>query len=45
MEKNEIALINRVYQDATVGMLAIDKILKNILFFSKIVLTFPDNLL
>ena len=30
MEKKEIALINRIYQDATVGMLAIDKILKKI---------------
>lgn len=30
MEKNELNLINRVYQDATVGMLAIDKILKKI---------------
>ena len=25
MEKNEINLINRIYQDATVGMLAVDK--------------------
>ena len=30
MEKKEIMLANRVYQDATVGMLAIDKILKKI---------------
>lgn len=30
MEKKEIELINRIYQDATVGMLAIDKILKKI---------------
>lgn len=30
MEKKEITLANRVYQDATVGMLAIDKILKKI---------------
>ncbi len=30
MEKKEIDLVNRVYQDATVGMLAIDKILKKI---------------
>ena len=30
MEKKEITLVNRVYQDATVGMLAIDKILKKI---------------
>ncbi len=30
MEKNELTLINRIYQDATVGMLAIDKILKKI---------------
>lgn len=30
MEKKEIELANRVYQDATVGMLAIDKILKKI---------------
>ena len=30
MEKKEIDLANRVYQDATVGMLAIDKILKKI---------------
>lgn len=28
MEKKEITLLNRMYQDATVGMLAIDKILK-----------------
>ena len=28
MEKKEIDLINRIYQDATVGTLAIDKILK-----------------
>lgn len=30
MEKKEIMLANRMYQDATVGMLAIDKILKKI---------------
>lgn len=30
MDKNEISLLNRIYQDATVGMLAIDKILKKI---------------
>lgn len=30
MEEKEIMLANRVYQDATVGMLAIDKILKKI---------------
>ena len=30
MEKKEIQLTNRVFQDATVGMLAIDKILKKI---------------
>ena len=30
MEKVEIDLLNRMYQDATVGMLAIDKILKKI---------------
>lgn len=30
MDKKEIMLANRVYQDATVGMLAIDKILKKI---------------
>lgn len=30
MEKNEVELVNRIYQDATVGMLAIDKILKKI---------------
>ena len=30
MEKSEINLINRIYQDATVGTLAIDKILKKI---------------
>lgn len=30
MEKEEMLLINRIYQDATVGMLAIDKILKKI---------------
>ena len=30
MEKKEMDLVNRVYQDATVGMLAIDKILKKI---------------
>ena len=30
MEKNEITLANRMFQDATVGMLAIDKILKKI---------------
>ena len=30
MEKKEIMLANRIYQDATVGMLAIDKILKKI---------------
>ena len=28
MEKEEIQLINRIYQDTTVGMLAIDKVLK-----------------
>ena len=28
MEKNEICLLNRMYQDATIGMLAIDKIVK-----------------
>ena len=28
MEKEELELINRIYQDATVGMLAIDKVLK-----------------
>ena len=30
MEKKELQLVNRIYQDATVGMLAIDKILKKI---------------
>ena len=30
MEKKEMMLANRIYQDATVGMLAIDKILKKI---------------
>ena len=30
MEQKEIDLVNRVYQDATVGMLAIDKVLKKI---------------
>lgn len=30
MEKNEQELLNRIYQDAKVGMLAIDKILKKI---------------
>lgn len=30
MEKVEIQLLNRMYQDATVGMLAIDKILKKL---------------
>ena len=30
MEKKEITLANRIYQDTTVGMLAIDKILKKI---------------
>lgn len=30
MEKKEIELLNRMYQDATVGTLAIDKILKKI---------------
>lgn len=30
MEKKEMELLNRMYQDATVGMLAIDKILKKI---------------
>ena len=30
MEKKELELVNRIYQDATVGMLAIDKILKKI---------------
>ena len=30
MTEKEIMLVNRVYQDATVGMLAIDKILKKI---------------
>lgn len=30
MEKKEIELLNRMYQDAKVGMLAIDKILKKI---------------
>ncbi len=28
MDKEELTLINRIYQDATVGMLAIDKVLK-----------------
>ena len=28
MEKEELDLLNRIYQDATVGMLAIDKVLK-----------------
>lgn len=28
MEKEELELVNRIYQDATVGMLAIDKVLK-----------------
>jgi len=28
MERDEMDLLNRVYQDATVGMLAIDKVLK-----------------
>ena len=30
MQKNEIKLLNRVYQDATIGMLAIDKVLKKL---------------
>ena len=30
MERKEVTLTNRIYQDATVGMLAIDKILKKI---------------
>ena len=30
MEQKEMTLANRIYQDATVGMLAIDKILKKI---------------
>ena len=30
MEEKEMTLANRIYQDATVGMLAIDKILKKI---------------
>ncbi len=30
MEKNEEKLLNRVYQDATIGMLAIDKVLKKL---------------
>ena len=30
MEKKEIDLANRIFQDATVGMLAIDKILKKV---------------
>lgn len=30
MEKQELQLINRMYQDATVGMLAIDKIMKKV---------------
>lgn len=30
MEKKEMELLNRMYQDATVGMLAIDKIMKKI---------------
>lgn len=30
MEKVDVQLLNRMYQDATVGMLAIDKILKKI---------------
>ena len=30
MEKNEIQLLNRMYQDATIGMLAIDKVLKKL---------------
>ena len=30
MERKEITLTNRIYQDTTVGMLAIDKILKKI---------------
>ena len=30
MEKNEICLLNRMYQDATIGMLAIDKIVKKV---------------
>lgn len=30
MEKEELELINRMYQDATVGMLAIDKIIKKV---------------
>ena len=30
MEEKEMLLVNRVFQDATVGMLAIDKILKKI---------------
>ncbi len=30
MEKNEIDLTNRIYQDCTIGMLAIDKVLKKI---------------
>ena len=30
MEQKEIDLVNRIYQDATVGMLAIDKVLKKI---------------
>lgn len=28
MQKDELQLVNRIYQDATVGMLAIDKVLK-----------------
>ena len=30
MEKNEMKLLNRMYQDATIGMLAIDKVLKKL---------------
>ena len=30
MERKEIDLLNRMYQDATVGMLAIDKIMKKV---------------
>ncbi len=30
MEKNELKLLNRMYQDAKIGMLAIDKVLKKL---------------
>lgn len=30
MQKNELKLLNRMYQDATIGMLAIDKVLRKL---------------